>query len=145
MRSGFLIAVCVCCSSAHAVLQADACMGIHGSMGSGMTDAMIEDFSLSEKQFIVGETKMEIVEDVPVNYPLADFYAKRDRAEEAIHFTSLNEIRSIYTEYHPRNIIVKFTYYNKRGKNNVFLTSYVINDYECSIRFNGYIIVKREF
>jgi len=42
-------------------------------------------------------------------------------------------------------LTVKFTYFNKDGKQNVFIASALVNDNECSVRFNGYLTVARAY
>jgi len=70
---------------------------------------------------------------------------QEDKVKDTDNFVSLEEYREIYHEGNPRNLIVKVSYENKESKHNIFLASSIVNDDECSVRFNGYITVKREF
>lgn len=54
-------------------------------------------------------------------------------------------MKTICLHANPMNIIVRFDYVNKENKHNITLASLVVSEAECSISFNGYIIVKREF
>ncbi len=42
-------------------------------------------------------------------------------------------------------LTAKYTYFNQEGKKDVFIASGLINKDECSIRFNGYLTLAREF
>jgi len=42
-------------------------------------------------------------------------------------------------------IVAKYIYRNEKNQKNIFIASSLQNKYECSVRFNGYLIVKREF
>jgi len=50
-----------------------------------------------------------------------------------------------YYENHTQSLIAKYIYINKEMKRNVFIASGLINKDECSVRFNGYITLSREF
>lgn len=42
-------------------------------------------------------------------------------------------------------VVAKYTYRNAENKKNIFIASSLQHKYECSVRFNGYLIVEREF
>lgn len=44
-----------------------------------------------------------------------------------------------------KSITARYTYTNDKGKKNVFIASSLLNNDECSVRFNGYLILSREF
>ncbi|MFZ4835149.1 hypothetical protein [Rouxiella sp. Mn2063] len=115
------------------------------SVGISMTDAMLNDFKISRSTIVENKTKMELIDNVKVDSAFSDFMAKEDKVKDTDNFVSLEEYRGIYREGNPRNLIVKVSYENKERKHNIFLASSIVNDDECSIRFNGYIIIKREF
>ncbi|HDX7799126.1 TPA: Shiga toxin A subunit, partial [Escherichia coli] len=50
-----------------------------------------------------------------------------------------------YYENHAKSIVAKYTYINNDRGKDVFIASGIINENECSVRFNGYIILSREF
>lgn len=131
--------------AASASTDPQRCLDINGSVGISMTEAMMDDFSLPPDTFSLEKTQLILIESAAVDYPMADFYARKDQSEERQHFMPLDENRRIYTEHHPKALIVKFIYQSKNNKTNEFLASYLVNDYECSVRFNSYVIVRRGF
>lgn len=44
-----------------------------------------------------------------------------------------------------KSITAKYTYISTNGKRDVFIASSLFNNDECSIRFNGYLTLSREF
>ncbi|MFH8136142.1 hypothetical protein ABU178_18495 [Pantoea osteomyelitidis] len=130
---------------AKAQLQPHSCMDINRSVGVSMTDAMVEDFGVQESDIVLDKTEMTLLKREKVTEQMANFFAKEDTKEPVLADMKLNELAEIYSESNPTNLIIKYDYVNKAGKHNVLLGSVLINDEECSLRFNGYIIVKREF
>ena len=43
------------------------------------------------------------------------------------------------------NLTVRYTYTNANDKQNIFITSALLNNEECSVRYNGWMTVTREF
>lgn len=136
---------CLLVSQAKAQLEPDSCMDINRSVGVSMTDAMVEDFGIQESDILLEKTKMTLLEKENVTEKMALFFAQEDKKEPGLEHVKLNSLIKIYKEDNPKNLIIKYEYFNKENKRNILLGSVVISDAECSLRFNGYIIVKREF
>lgn len=115
------------------------------STGIEMTEQMHEKMRIDTSTIDEGKTKTELISNLPVTPPLAREYAMESYRKDPDDWISVKEYIKMYTEHNVRNLIIKFTYENKNKKQNVFLVSAFANDYECNIRFNGYITVKREF
>ncbi|MGV3345237.1 hypothetical protein ACGVWS_05635 [Enterobacteriaceae bacterium LUAb1] len=130
---------------AFAVVTPESCLDINRSVGVSMTDAMIKDFGLQEKDIVIDKTTMTLLEKIKVTEEMAAFYASQSYRSEPKHFFPESEYQSIYLQSNATNIIVKYDYVNKENKHNITLASLIVNDDECSVRFNGYLIVKREF
>ncbi|MFH8136144.1 hypothetical protein ABU178_18505 [Pantoea osteomyelitidis] len=120
-------------------------MDINRSVGVSMTDAMVEDFGLQESDILLEKTKMTLLERENVTEKMALFFAQEDKKDPGLEHVKLNSLKEIYKEDNPKNLIIKYEYFNKENKRNILLGSVVVSDAECSLRFNGYIIVKREF
>lgn len=131
--------------TANAKLTADECIDIHCSVGIDVTDAMLNDFGLKESDIVLEETKISLVYQEEVTKPMARHFALQDKKVPALAALPLVDLMESYTIDNPTNLILKFDYVNKAGKHNVLLSSHFINEGECTIRYNGYIIVKREF
>ncbi|EAR8665906.1 Shiga toxin A subunit, partial [Salmonella enterica] len=50
-----------------------------------------------------------------------------------------------YYENQVKSIVAKYTYINKDEEKDIFIASSFMNADECSVRFNGYITLSREF
>ena len=142
----FLLAISLSIGfTANAKLTADDCIDIERSVGINVTDAMVSDFGLEENDIVLEKTKMSLVFQEKVTKPMALYFALQDKKDPALGELSLKELMEIYATDNPTNLIIKFDYVNKSGKHNVLLSSHFISEGECTIRYNGYIIVKREF
>lgn len=131
--------------TANAKLTADDCIDIERSVGINVTDAMISDFGLKENDIVLEKTKMSLLYQEKVTTPMAYYFALQDKKNPVLADLSLDDLMESYTMDNPTNLIIKFDYVNKSGKHNVLLSSHLISEGECTIRYNGYIIVKREF
>ncbi|ORM51505.1 hypothetical protein HA41_15235 [Pantoea conspicua] len=110
-----------------------------------MTDAMIRDLQIDQRQLVLNQTHLTLLDVQPVTAEMALYYAHQDIKELDVDSQKLSGYQEIYTFPGTQNLIVNYDYQNKAGKHNKFIASMLINDEECSVRFNGYIIVKREF
>ncbi|MEI2267222.1 hypothetical protein [Erwinia sp. CGal63] len=119
------------------------CKSPLSSTGMEMIDQMRDAMHIDPKSIVEKETTTELLFNEPVTDILSTYYAKVSYDEDGS--LPLNEYKEIYADDNPRNLIIKFTFKNKQEKENVFLVSAIASDYECNIRYNGYIIAKREF
>lgn len=110
-----------------------------------MTDSMVADFDIPFESINRSKIEIKLIEDMEVNESYGTYLANEDYKNDKEHFVKLKEYEKIYTEYHPRNLITQISINNMEGKKNIFLASSIVNDDECSVRFNGYIIVKKEY
>lgn len=85
----------------------------------------------------------EILSIAPVSDVFARQMAKADSASGK--GLSENDYFKIYHSNHVLNLIVRYTYTNDVGKKDVFISSALMNDEECSVRYNGYMTISREF
>lgn len=108
-----------------------------------MMDKMHEKMNIDIKKINTEEIKTELLFNEAASNFLSDFYTNESKENEGL--TGPKEYKEIYSKHNPRNLIIKFTFKNKEGKEDIFLVSTIANDYECNVRFNGYIIVKHEF
>lgn len=115
------------------------------STGIEMMQLMEDDMRIYIEAVDQSATKKELIANAKVTDRLASQFARQDYREEPNNWTSAADLKKIYSEDDARNLIIKFHYYNKDKKENIFLVSALANKYECGVRFNGYIVVKREF
>ncbi len=89
------------------------------------------------------KTEVEVLSLSPVSAMLANQFAQTD-AKSSSDLT-LKEYYGIYHDNGAMNLTVKYTYFNAQGAGNVYIVSSLLNDDECSVRFNGYLTLSREF
>lgn len=82
---------------------------------------------------------------LPGGSALANQLSIEETTRKKSGWVSTNEYKKIFSQDNAKNLTVKFTYINKNGKQNIFIASALVNDNECSVRFNGYITVARAF
>ncbi|PLR36857.1 hypothetical protein CYR55_11720 [Chimaeribacter californicus] len=133
---------------AFSAVTPDECIKLNNGIGSAMYISMLDDLKLARENINEGKTETKIVSITPVTYPLAIVYGKEEKRLSGEHSedrTTAEEYAKGFMADHARNIIAEYTFENKEGKKNIFLASAFASDTDCSVRFNGYIIVKRDF
>ncbi|QIX94947.1 Shiga toxin A subunit [Cedecea sp. FDAARGOS_727] len=141
-----IIAVAVVIAgSAVAEVKDNPCVVAQSAIGISMLDAMDKDMKIDIGTILHDKTKTELITNETVTYRLAEQFAVTDKKLANNKWLSLKDYLDIFSENNARNLIIKFTFENKRSQHDIFLASALVNDNECSVRFNGYIIVKREF
>ncbi|MDU6410653.1 MAG: hypothetical protein E6560_06745 [Yersiniaceae bacterium] len=124
------------------------CVKLNNGIGSAMYISMLEDLKIARSNIIKEKTKATIVATSPVTHPLAMVYGEEEKRLSGEHSedrTTAEEYAQGFMADNSKNIITEYTFENKEGKHNVFLASAFASESDCSVRFNGYIIVKREF
>ncbi|WP_241586656.1 Shiga toxin A subunit [Rosenbergiella epipactidis] len=130
----------------HALASNNAgCAKIGASMYIGLTDAIVEDLNISRDQIIQRNVSVEVISVSPITKVYAEQLAKEDYKKLDTHILSLDNYIDGYSTDNTEVIIAKYTYRNAKNQKNVFIASSLQNKYECSVRFNGYLIVEREF
>jgi hypothetical protein len=124
-------------------VTANPCIVIGSTVDISLIHAMEQDFDIKESEIVKSKTKMVLIDNQVVTEGLAASLA--EKAVKETDYLDYDDMKKTYLEYNPRNLIVKYTYVNKEGKENIFIGSSIVNDEECSVDFNGYITVKREF
>lgn len=94
-----------------------------------------------------GKTTVEVLSIAPVSkvyaHQLAEVDAKADKGSG--DGLSVKEYYDIYHDNGALNLTARYTYTNAKGQNNVYIVSSFLNNDECSVRFNGYLTLSREF
>lgn len=140
-----LIAILILLPELVWAFPSNPCIKTDSSIDINMMDAMEQDMKIDMSTILRDKTASQLIENSPVNDVLAKHYAVKDEKKSPDRWLSVKDYTKIYLDSEARNLIVKFTYENDKGKHNVFFVSAIVNNSECSIRFNGYIIAQREF
>lgn len=95
------------------------------------------------KEIERGKTTVEVLNLSPVSDMLARQFAQADA--KIGNGLSVKDYYGIYHDNGAMNLTVKYTYTNVKGARNVYVVSSLLNNDECSVRFNGYLTLSREF
>jgi hypothetical protein len=90
-----------------------------------------------------GKTAVEVLSIAPVSEVYAHQLAEADA--KAGNGLSVKDYYGIYHDNGALNLTVKYTYTSAKGQHNVYIVSSLLNNDECSVRFNGYLTLLREF
>lgn len=95
------------------------------------------------------KTTVEILSMVPVSEVFARKLAIADSQADIKNPVGIrlseNDYYNIYHTGHVLTVTAKYTFTDKKGKHDEFISSAFTNDDECSVRYNGYLTLSREF
>ncbi|EHO9456592.1 Shiga toxin A subunit [Salmonella enterica] len=125
------------------------CATVGASMESSLFDAIKNDLNIDVATIIKDKTKVEILDISPVSKVYAESLARmdyeKDKAKNKVAILDKKTYFDSYYENQVKSIVAKYTYINKDKEKDIFIASSFMNADECSVRFNGYITLSREF
>ncbi|ELJ3140985.1 Shiga toxin A subunit [Salmonella enterica] len=125
------------------------CATVGASMESSLFDAIKNDLNIDVATIIKDKTKVEILDISPVSKVYAESLARmdyeKDKAKNKVAILDKKPYFDSYYENQVKSIVAKYTYINKDKEKDIFIASSFMNADECSVRFNGYITLSREF
>ncbi|EAZ5151968.1 Shiga toxin A subunit [Salmonella enterica] len=125
------------------------CATVGASMESSLFDAIKNDLNIDVATIIKDKTKVEILDLSPVSKVYAEYLARmdyeKDKAKNKVAILDKKSYFDSYYENQVKSIVAKYTYINKDKEKDIFIASSFMNADECSVRFNGYITLSREF
>ncbi|EAY5230115.1 Shiga toxin A subunit [Salmonella enterica subsp. enterica serovar Hull] len=125
------------------------CATVGASMESSLFDAIKNDLNIDVATIIKDKTKVEILDISPVSNVYAESLARmdyeKDKAKNKVAILDKKSYFDSYYENQVKSIVAKYTYINKDKEKDIFIASSFMNADECSVRFNGYITLSREF
>ncbi|EEJ0142885.1 Shiga toxin A subunit [Salmonella enterica] len=125
------------------------CATVGASMESSLFDAIKNDLDIDVATIIKDKTKVEILDLSPVSKVYAESLARmdyeKDKAKNKVAILDKKSYFDSYYENQVKSIVAKYTYINKDKEKDIFIASSFMNADECSVRFNGYITLSREF
>lgn len=128
-----------------AEVKTNPCITPESAIGIGLMDAMEKNMRIDIHTLQRNKTKVSLLENTKVSEKLAEQFAIADEKKSPDSWLSVKDYKKIYLEDNARNLIIRYDYENKQSKHNIFIVSALVNDNECSVRFNGYLIVQRQF
>ncbi|EBH3230507.1 Shiga toxin A subunit [Salmonella enterica] len=125
------------------------CATVGASMESSLFDAIKNDLNIDVATIIKDKTKVEILDISPVSKVYAESLARmdyeKDKAKNKVAILDKKSYFDSYYENQVKSTVAKYTYINKDKEKDIFIASSFMNADECSVRFNGYITLSREF
>ncbi|EKR1541149.1 TPA_asm: Shiga toxin A subunit [Salmonella enterica subsp. enterica serovar Infantis] len=125
------------------------CATVGASVESSLFDAIKNDLNIDVATIIKDKTKVEILDISPVSKVYAESLARmdyeKDKAKNKVAILDKKSYFDSYYENQVKSIVAKYTYINKDKEKDIFIASSFMNADECSVRFNGYITLSREF
>ncbi|EAA7672381.1 Shiga toxin A subunit [Salmonella enterica subsp. enterica serovar Molade] len=125
------------------------CATVGASMESSLFDAIKNDLNIDVAAIIKDKTKVEILDISPVSKVYAESLARmdyeKDKAKNKVAILDKKSCFDSYYENQVKSIVAKYTYINKDKEKDIFIASSFMNADECSVRFNGYITLSKEF
>lgn len=125
------------------------CATVGASMESSLFDAIKNDLNIDVATIIKDKTKVEILDISPVSKVYAESLARMDyEKDKAKNKVAILDKKSYFDSYYKnqvKSIVAKYIYINKDKEKDIFIASSFMNADECSVRFNGYITLSREF
>ncbi|EAP6911240.1 Shiga toxin A subunit [Salmonella enterica] len=125
------------------------CATVGASMESSLFDGIKNDLNIDVATIIKDKTKVEILDISPVSKVYAESLARmdyeKDKAKNKVAILDKKSYFDSYYENQVKSIVAKYTYINKDKEKDIFIASSFMNADECSVRFNGYITLSREF
>ncbi|ELC6656417.1 Shiga toxin A subunit [Salmonella enterica] len=125
------------------------CATVGASMESSLFDAIKNDLNIDVATIIKDKTKVKILDISPVSKVYAESLARmdyeKDKAKNKVAILDKKSYFDSYYENQVKSIVAKYTYINKGKEKDIFIASSFMNADECSVRFNGYITLSREF
>jgi len=108
-----------------------------------MLNVMQEQWGIEQSDIAADKTKIELLDSQPVSKEYAEYLVHKIPTHPKLN--THKDMLKTYTGDNPVNQIIKYTYYNAKGEQNVLIASNIANDKQCSVLFSDYIVVKREF
>lgn len=129
--------------------QGKGCATVGASMEISLLDEIQKVLNIDPSSIQKTKTIAEVINISPVTKLYArslanmDYEADKNKLGKA--YIKESDYFSSYYGNHVQTITAKYVYFNNENKKDVFIASSLMNTEECSIRFNGYLVLYREF
>ena len=144
MMKTTLLAIVLVPSLSHAADLPGSECAAPGNFVEGMLLASIKnDLGIDLTTIQYNKTAVEILNIKPVSELFARKLAIADNKENPE--LAEKNYYDIYRNGHVLTVTAKYTFTDRDDKRDEFISSALINDDECSVKYNGYITLSREF
>lgn len=128
--------------------QNHGCATVGSSMEVALFNAVSRDLKIDISNILRKKTTVETIDISPVSRLYAASLAKIDFQSATTQGKATISESAYFDSYYENNtqsLTAKYIYISKEMKKDIFIASSLINRDECSVRFNGYITLSREF
>lgn len=121
------------------------CAKVGASMYVELTAAVVRDLHIDAGSLQEKHASVEVLAIIPVSEVFAEQLATTDsETQTGIKLNKEDFFESYYTNG-AKSITAKYTFTDGKGRRDVFIASSLLNNDECSVRFNGYLTLSRQF
>ncbi|PLR35601.1 Shiga toxin A subunit [Chimaeribacter coloradensis] len=125
------------------------CAIVGSWMEQSLFDAVTHDLNIDAAVIQRHKMKVNVMDISPVSEVLARQLARTDsNADKQRNGEALLPEGDYFESYYTngaKNITARYIFVNNKGQSDTFIASSIINNDECSVRFNGYLILSRQF
>lgn len=124
------------------------CAIVGGSMETTLFNAISRDLQINTSTILRNKTLVEVIDTSSVSKLYATSLAKIDYESAKVQGKATIQEKAYFDSYYENNtqsLTAKYTYIDSDKNKDVFIASSLMNEDECSVRFNGYITLLREF
>jgi len=121
------------------------CAAPGASMYTELRDSLVTDLHIDASELSIDRTKVQILSIAPVSKYYAEKLAESDVKNDSGVRLKQEEYFETYYLNNSKSITAEYTFTNTMGKRSIFIASSLFNNDECSIRYNGYLTLAREF
>lgn len=128
--------------------QNNGCAIVGASMETTLFKALSKDLQIDTSTILRNKTIVNVINTSSVSKLYARSLAKIDYESARAQGKAIIHESAYFDSYygnHTQSLTAKYIYINKEMKKDVFVASSLMNKDECSVRFNGYITLSREF
>lgn len=128
--------------------QNNGCAIVGASIETTLFNTISRDLQIDTSTILRNKTIVNVIDTASVSKLYATSLAKIDYESAMVQGKATipeNAYFDSYYENHTQSLTAKYIYTNKEMKKDVFIASGLVNQDECSVRFNGYITLSREF
>lgn len=127
----------------------DGCASAGAAMEASLFNKLSEDLKIDTSTIDEIKAKVEVIDITPISKMYAEKLARIDFDKDPDKDKTEDKYKNIYlSSYYDnevKSITAKYTYTDRHGKKDIFIATSLMNKDECSVRFNGYITLSREF
>ncbi|MDY1037829.1 Shiga toxin A subunit [Lelliottia sp. CFBP8978] len=127
----------------YATVPVSECAAPGRYIEQSLFSSFTKDLMISSSAIARGNTTVDVLSITPISDVFARQLAKTDSAVG--NGLSESDYYGIYHNGHVLNLTARYTYTSIDGKKDIFITSALVNDDECSVRHNGYLTISRDF